>query len=107
MVNFVPFFWIYTMPFVFTDVFSWVTPVPAAVLALAFYGVNEIATATEDPFNWVEPFHDISGFGTRIFHEVLAIHSLQRSIKVEGEESSDLRSTPERKAPVKALAITQ
>ena len=61
MVNLLLFFFVYSVPFVFTANFKWVTPFPSCVVALAFYGVNEIGRCMEDPYTWREPCHDLSG----------------------------------------------
>ena len=57
------FFFVYSVPFAFTANFEWATPFPSAVVALAFYGVNEIGRCMEDPYSWEAPCHDLSGAG--------------------------------------------
>ena len=63
MLNILLFFFVYSVPFVFTANFKWITPFPSCVVALAFYGVNEIGRCMEDPFSWEDPCHDLSGSG--------------------------------------------
>lgn len=92
MVQFLLFVYVYSAPFVFTITFSWITPIPSMVVALGFYGINEIGVAIEDPFSWSPPYHDMSGVGTRIFNEVLAIHSLQRSSKTAAGQASEKKA---------------
>ena len=47
MLNILLFFFVYSVPFVFTANFKWITPFPSCVVALAFYGVNEIGRCME------------------------------------------------------------
>ena len=75
MLNVLLFFFVYSVPFVFTANFKWVTPFPSAVVALAFYGVNEIGRCMEDPFSWEEPCHDLSAVGWRSYRENAQIHA--------------------------------
>ena len=75
MLNVLLFFFVYSVPFVFTANFKWVTPFPSAVVALAFYGVNEIGRCMEDPFSWEEPCHDLSAAGWRSYRENAQIHA--------------------------------
>ena len=75
MLNVLLFFFVYSVPFVFTANFKWVTPFPSAVVALAFYGVNEIGRCMEDPFSWEEPCHDLSAVGWRSYRENAQVHA--------------------------------
>lgn len=86
MLNILLFFFVYSVPFVFTANFKWVTPFPSAVVALAFYGVNEIGRCMEDPFSWDEPCHDLSGAGWRIYRENLQIHEKADEAHAEDRE---------------------
>ena len=89
MLNILLFFFVYSVPFVFTANFKWVTPFPSAVVALAFYGVNEIGRCMEDPFSWDEPCHDLSGAGWRIYRENLQIHENADEAHAEDHERLD------------------
>ena len=89
MLNILLFFFVYSVPFVFTANFKWVTPFPSAVVALAFYGVNEIGRCMEDPFSWDEPCHDLSGAGWRIYRENLQIHEKADEAHAEDHERLD------------------
>mmetsp|Transcript_3703 Transcript_3703/g.8885 ORF Transcript_3703/g.8885 Transcript_3703/m.8885 type:complete len:159 (+) Transcript_3703:489-965(+) len=86
VLNLLLFFFVYSVPFVFTANFKWITPFPACVVALAFYGVNEIGRCMEDPFSWEEPSHDLSGNGWRIYRENLQIH--EKAGKAERESAA-------------------
>mmetsp|Transcript_11357 Transcript_11357/g.13423 ORF Transcript_11357/g.13423 Transcript_11357/m.13423 type:complete len:2088 (+) Transcript_11357:378-6641(+) len=85
MVNFLLFCYVFSAPFVFTATFKYLTPLPSMVLALGFYGIAEIGTTIEDPFNWSPPTHDMSAVGTRIHNEVLAIHCVQSGGRNQGK----------------------
>mmetsp|Transcript_30067 Transcript_30067/g.97866 ORF Transcript_30067/g.97866 Transcript_30067/m.97866 type:complete len:2075 (-) Transcript_30067:133-6357(-) len=74
MVQFLTFFFVYTVPLVFSASFKWVTPFPSAIISLGYYGINEIGRCMEDPFSWEEPCHDISGIGWRIYRENTQLH---------------------------------
>lgn len=76
MVQYLVFFYVYSAPFVFSASFTYVTPFPSVVLALGFYGINEIGLCLQDPFSWVEPRHDMSAVGNRLTKENLQIHLL-------------------------------
>ena len=81
MLNILLFFFVYSVPFVFTANFKWMTPFPSVVIALAFFGVNEIGRCMEDPFSWNEPCHDISGNGWRIYRENLQVHEQVEAVE--------------------------
>ena len=70
----------------FTANFKWITPFPSCVVALAFYGVNEIGRCMEDPFSWEDPCHDLSGVGWRIYRETLQIHQKADEAHREAEQ---------------------
>ena len=94
MLNVLLFFFVYSVPFVFTANFKWVTPFPSAVVALAFYGVNEIGRCMEDPFSWEEPCHDLSAAGWRSYRENAQIHA-DADAEAEAEEKDpDRRGRP-------------
>ena len=61
-------------PFVFTTGFKWLSPVPSSIVAIAFYGVAEVARSIEDPYSWIKPCHDLSGVGWRLYSETLQLH---------------------------------
>ena len=63
MVNFLLFIFVFSAPFVFTTGFKWLSPIPSCIVAIAFYGVAEVARSIEDPYSWVKPCHDLSGVG--------------------------------------------
>ena len=86
MLNILLFFFVYSVPFVFTANFKWITPFPSCVVALAFYGVNEIGRCMEDPFSWEDPCHDLSGVGWRIYRETLQIHQKADEAHREAEQ---------------------
>ena len=96
MLNILLFFFVYSVPFVFTANFKWITPFPSCVVALAFYGVNEIGRCMEDPYSWEDPCHDLSGVGWRIYTETLQIHQkadeAHREAEDVHEETSALES---------------
>ena len=89
MLNILLFFFVYSVPFVFTANFKWVTPFPSAVVALAFYGVNEIGRCMEDPFSWTSRARDLSGAGWRIYRENLQIHEKADEAHAEDHERLD------------------
>jgi len=82
MLNFVNFCFVYTAPFVFSASFKWVTPLPSAVLAIGFYGIAEIGRVVADPFNWIDPKHDISAIGARIEQECERIFQGKRRYSI-------------------------
>ena len=86
MLNILLFFFVYSVPFVFTANFKWITPFPSCVVALAFYGVNEIGRCMEDPYSWEDPCHDLSGVGWRIYTETLQMHQKADEAHREAEE---------------------
>ena len=51
-VNFLLFVFVFGAPFVFTTGFKWLSPVPSCIVAVAFYGVAEVARSIEDPYSW-------------------------------------------------------
>ena len=74
MINILLFFYVFTVTLVFTAPYKWFTIFASAIVALAFYGVNEIGQCMEDPFGWEEPNHDLTALGWRIYRENLKIH---------------------------------
>ena len=88
MLNVLLFFFVYSVPFVFTANFKWVTPFPSAVVALAFYGVNEIGRCMEDPFSWEEPCHDLSAVGWRSYRENAQLHAYADAAAAAAEASA-------------------
>jgi|AntAceMinimDraft_1070359.scaffolds.fasta_scaffold59351_2 hypothetical protein len=68
----------------------WITPFPSCVVALAFYGVNEIGRCMEDPFSWDEPCHDLSGVGWRIYRENLQIHEKADEAEQEAADKAEM-----------------
>ena len=74
MVNFLLFIFVFSAPFVFTTGFKWLSPVPSSIVAIAFYGVAEVARSIEDPYSWIKPCHDLSGVGWRLYSETLQLH---------------------------------
>ena len=83
MMNFILFFYVYTVPFVFSVGFKEFTPIAAALIALSFYGVNAIGSSMEDPFNWDPPCHDLTNIGWRIYRENTALHEKMDTIEKE------------------------
>jgi predicted membrane chloride channel (bestrophin family) len=73
MVNLVLFVFVFSAPFTFTATFKWLTPVPAAILALGFYGIWEVGKTMMDPFDWHQPSIDLTGEGRRIANEAQRI----------------------------------
>ena len=96
MLNVLLFFFVYSVPFVFTSNFKWVTPFPSAVVALAFYGVNAIGACMEDPFSWEEPCHDLSAVGWRVYRENAQIH-------VDADSIAKIEESRRRVASVETL----
>ena len=93
-------FFVYSAPFCFTTTFDWITPFPSALLAMAFYGVAEVAKKMENPFGWEAPSHDLSQLGAELFEDVARIHEgrkilVQRNVEEEkGEDQlEDVRSS--------------
>ena len=76
MVNFLLFIFVFSAPFVFTTGFKWLSPIPSCIVAIAFYGVAEVARSIEDPYSWVKPCHDLSGVGWRLYSETLQLHEM-------------------------------
>jgi len=74
------FFYVYTSPFVFSASFKFVTPFPAVVVALGFYGIAAIGQTIEESFDWTEPKHDLTGLGRRIYRENKMIVGLRDSL---------------------------
>ena len=74
MLQFILFFFVFSAPFVFTTTFHWIGYVPSVIVAIGFYGINEMGKLIQDPFNWQQPCHDLSGLGLRIYKENLKIH---------------------------------
>lgn len=64
------FTYVFSLPFALTVRTDWRTPLVSATVAWLFYGVNEIACALEDPFNWVLPAHPLNAIGRRIQREM-------------------------------------
>ena len=64
------------------------------VVALAFYGVNEIGRCMEDPFSWDEPCHDLSGAGWRIYRENLQIPKRTRRTPKTTNDSTETDTRP-------------
>ena len=95
MLNILLFFFVYSVPFVFTANFKWITPFPSCVVALAFYGVNEIGRCMEDPYSWEDPCHDLSGVGWRIYTETLQIHQKADEAHREAEDVHEETSASE------------
>lgn len=60
------FFFVFTTPFVFSVSYQYITPVPAMLVALGFYGIAETSTAMMEPFNFEGPRHDLGELGTRM-----------------------------------------
>ena len=68
-------FFVYSAPFCFTTTFDWLTPMPSALLAMAFYGVAEVAKKMENPFGCGRHrSHDLSQLGAELFEDVARIH---------------------------------
>jgi putative membrane protein len=65
---------VFSAPFVFTTGFKWLSPVPSTIVAVAFYGVAEVARSIEDPYTWEQPSHDLSHVGWRLYVESLELH---------------------------------
>lgn len=66
-------FYVFTMPFVLSVRYRWLTVIPSTLVALAFYGVAETSTGMMEPFGWNGPRHELGELGTRmgLFHERL------------------------------------
>ena len=66
-------FYVFTMPFVLSVRYRWLTAIPSTLVALAFYGVAETSTGMMEPFGWNGPRHELGELGTRmgLFHERL------------------------------------
>ena len=73
------FFYVFTMPFVLSVSYQWITSVPVILVALAFYGIAETSTSMMEPFSWTGPRHDLSGMGSRMFtrHERLGAFAMK------------------------------
>ena len=89
------FFFVYSAPFCFTATFDWLTPMPSALLAMAFYGVAEVAKKMENPFGWEAPSHDLSQLGAELFEDVARIHESRKILvqkrddEVESKEKAE------------------
>jgi predicted membrane chloride channel (bestrophin family) len=104
-VNFLLFVFVFSAPFVFTTGFKWLSPVPSCIVAVAFYGVAEVARSIEDPYSWEQPCHDLSGVGWRLYVESLELH--EASVAGEdarGAEAGD--APPKKKKPKKPTPAT-
>ena len=42
MLQFILFFFVFSAPFVFTTTFHWIGYVPSVIVAIGFYGINEM-----------------------------------------------------------------
>lgn len=91
--NLLLFFFVFSSGFMFSYTFKWITPLPCIILAMGFYGLNEIARALQDPFSWDEPMHDLSLVGWRIYRENLAIHHWVDSLEKTGRRATNARRT--------------
>ena len=74
MLQLILFFFVFSAPFVFTTTFHWIGFVPSIIVTIGFYGINEMGKLLQDPFNWQQPCHDLSGLGLRMYRENLKIH---------------------------------
>ena len=74
MLQLILFFFVFSAPFVFTTTFHWIGFVPSVIVAVGFYGVNEIGKLIQDPFDWRQPCHDLSGMGRRAGRRTCVLH---------------------------------
>ena len=86
------FFFVYSAPFCFTATFDWLTPMPSALLAMAFYGVAEVAKKLESPFGWEKPSHDLSQLGAELFEDVARIHESRNLLLYKRNEETTKRN---------------
>jgi putative membrane protein len=63
----------FTAPFAMVDAMRWYTPVAAAALAFALFGIEEIGIEIEDPFGTDLNDLPLDAIGTRIEEDVAAI----------------------------------
>ena len=89
------FFFVYSAPFCFTASFDWLTPMPSALLAMAFYGVAEVAKKMENPFGWEAPSHDLSQLGAELFEDVARIHESQKILAKRSDDRGESESKAE------------
>jgi len=70
---------VFSLPFALTTLTDWRTPLVSATIAWLFYGVNEVASALEDPFRWSLPAHSLNVIGRRISREMEAFRAIYAS----------------------------
>ena len=108
MLNFLLFFFVYTSPFVFSASFKYMTPLPAAIVAMGFYGIAEIGNVIEESFDWKEPSHDLTGLGRRIMKEnklILGIRDVPANTVAKAARAAAGGPVTEAFSPTAAAAL--
>jgi putative membrane protein len=75
----------FTVPFALSDQMGWLTPVAAAAIAFALFGIDEIGVEIEDPFGYDPNDLPLDEVGATIARDVGDILSVQPS--TEGQAS--------------------
>ena len=75
MLAFILFVFVYFSPFVYmlSNSNPLLGVIPSVLLVLAYYGIEEVSIAIENPFDWDECDHDLEVFGRAIHDETRAI----------------------------------
>lgn len=81
------FVFVFSLPFALTTLTDWRTPLVSATIAWLFYGVNEVASALEDPFRWSLPAHPLNVIGRRISREMEAFRA---TFEASGDDDEPL-----------------
>jgi hypothetical protein len=86
MLQLILFFFVFSAPLVFTTTFHWIAFIPSVIVAVGFYGINEMGKSIQDPFNWQQPCHDLSGLGG-----ALQVDPIKPALKAPGTKRLNLQ----------------